>query len=85
VPSLGLPATSVEEIGLKINTFVILLTLWRANFDLQLTIDVGKITNYMTKCMTKSEAKQTKGAQAMIHCISMRQALDEGKSTEYVL
>jgi hypothetical protein len=61
-----------------------LLTLWRANFDLQLTIDVGKITNYMTKYMTKSEAKQTKGAQAMIRCI-MRQALDEGNSTEYVL
>jgi hypothetical protein len=61
-----------------------LLTLWRANFDLQLTIDVGKITNYMTKYMTKSEAKQSKGAQAMIRRI-MRQALDEGKSTEYVL
>jgi hypothetical protein len=25
VPSLGLPATSVEEIGLKINTFVIFI------------------------------------------------------------
>jgi hypothetical protein len=61
-----------------------ILTLWCANFDLQLTIGVGKITNYMTKYMTKSEAKQTKSAQAMICCI-MHQALDEGKLTEYIL
>jgi hypothetical protein len=61
-----------------------LLTLWHANFNLQLTINVSKIMNYMTKYMTKSEAKQTKGVQAMIHCV-MCQALDEGKLTEYIL
>jgi hypothetical protein len=27
VPSLGLPATSVEEIGLKINTFIIIIIM----------------------------------------------------------
>jgi hypothetical protein len=58
-----------------------LLTLWRANFDLQLTIDFGMITNYMTKYMMISEAKQSKGTQeAFIHHI-MCQALNKGKST----
>jgi hypothetical protein len=47
VPSLGLPATSVEEIGLKINTFV--------NFDVRRTM--------IYKCMVEIGRPNLTGQQ----------------------
>ena len=42
---------------------------WKANFDMRLTIDFGKIIQYMTKYVTKSEASGPKAAQSMMRKI----------------
>lgn len=43
-----------------------LMPVWRANMDIQLTINLGKVVGYMTKYVTTSEAAMTKIAQRMI-------------------
>ena len=42
------------------------LESWKANVDFRLTIDIGKITAYMTKYVTKAEQLSSKGAQSLM-------------------
>ena len=56
-----------------------LMTVWRANMDIQLTIDIGKVVGYMTKYVTKTEASMTKGARRMVTRI-LESTVDEGQS-----
>ena len=39
--------------------------VWLANMDMRLTIDVGKIVDYMTKYMTKSEKIANKNIEKL--------------------
>jgi hypothetical protein len=55
-----------------------------ANFDVQLTVDVGKIIGYMTKYVTKSEASMTPAAKRMAQRF-LKKAMDEGRSVQSVL
>lgn len=36
--------------------------VWKANMDIQITIDLGKIEDYITKYVTKSEDGLTAGS-----------------------
>ena len=61
-----------------------LMTVWRANMDMQLTIDLGKVVGYMTKYVTKTEASMTRGARRMVNRI-LQNTVDEGQSVEHAL
>ena len=61
-----------------------IMEVWLANFDMRLTIDVGKVVGYMTKYIMKPEASKTKGAQAMIRRV-LKNAINDGRSVQFAL
>ena len=61
-----------------------LMEVWRANMDMQLTIDLGKVIGYMTKYVTKSEASMTRGAQRMVARILCK-TMEDGRSVHSAL
>jgi PIF1-like helicase/Helitron helicase-like domain at N-terminus len=68
-----------------LNDFMIpAMDVWRANFDMRLTIDLGKIIGYMTKYMTKAEMGNTKQTQKTMKAI-VSQGLAQGQSTVQIL
>jgi hypothetical protein len=61
-----------------------LMKVWRANMDMQLTIDLGKVIGYMTKYVTKSEASLTKGAARMMMRV-LTKSIEEGHTAQHAL
>ena len=61
-----------------------LMPVWRANIDVCLTIDIGKIISYMTKYVTKSEDSMTKGTSSLIQRVMAKQ-LEDNQSVHAVL
>ena len=53
-----------------------LLKAWQANIDLQLIVDSGKVVQYMTKYVTKTEVKSTKAVMRMMKKLLMSTAED---------
>ena len=46
-----------------------IIEIWKANIDIQLVIDPGKVAEYMTKYITKAETKQAAGVAKIIKTI----------------
>ena len=61
-----------------------LLEAWQANMDMQLIVDCGKVVEYMTKYVTKTEAGSTKSILRMMKRIS-NSASEEGQPANSVL
>jgi hypothetical protein len=61
-----------------------LMRVWRANMDMQLTINLGKVIGYMTKYVTKMEASLTKGAQAMMARV-LTKSIADGHTAQHAL
>jgi hypothetical protein len=57
---------------------------WRANMDVQLTIDLGKIVQYMAKYVTKAESTMTKGGAVLMKHV-MKDKLANGLTVWAVL
>eukprot|EP00978_Attheya_sp_CCMP212_P024884 scaffold78991_cov48-Attheya_sp.AAC.2 len=60
------------------------LMFWQANVDCQLVLDIGKVTLYMAKYVTKTEADCSKSMASIMKRI-MVQAAAEGKNVQFVL
>ena len=60
---------SKRKNGWLIDNMSPLMRVGRANFDMRLTIDIGKVIGYMNKYVTKLEAAMTKGARNMVEDI----------------
>jgi len=61
-----------------------LMTVWRANMNVQLTINLGKVIGYMTKYVTKMEVSLTKGAQAMMARV-LTKSIADGHCAQHAL
>jgi hypothetical protein len=61
-----------------------LMGQWRANMDVQLTIDLGKIVQYMAKYVTKAESTITKGGEALMRRV-IKDNLNNGSTVNTVL
>jgi hypothetical protein len=61
-----------------------LMGQWRANMDVRLTIDLGKIVQYMAKYVTKAESTITKGGEALMRRV-IKDNLNIGSSVDTVL
>ena len=52
---------------------------WMANVDMRIVLDVGKVVEYLTKYVTKTEKSFSKGMQYFVRHLVTRN-LDEGLS-----
>jgi hypothetical protein len=60
------------------------LMFWQANVDCQLIVDLGKVSLYMSKYVTKTEADCSKSMASIMKRI-MVQAVAEGRNVQFVL
>jgi hypothetical protein len=68
-----------------INSFMpTLMGYWRANMDVRLTIDLGKIVQYMAKYVTKAESTTTKEGTKLMRRV-MKDNLANGSTVKTVL
>ena len=61
-----------------------LLESWQANMDMQLIVDSGKVVDYMTKYVTKTEAASTKTITRMMRKL-LKSSTEEGLPISSVL
>jgi hypothetical protein len=61
-----------------------LMGYWRDNMDVRLTIDLGKIVQYMAKYVTKAESTTTKEGTNLMQCV-MKDNLANGSTVKTVL
>ena len=57
---------------------------WRANMDMRLIVDAGKVVDYMTKYVTKTEMRMSRRTALMVQKI-LEQAIDDGQSVQAAL
>jgi hypothetical protein len=61
-----------------------IIEAWQANIDIQLILDSGKVVQYMTKYVTKTEATSSKSIMRMMKKL-LKSTIDDNLPTSRVL